>query len=66
MPLRIEELAARELISASTYHHRFRQHTTMSPLQDQEWLRLNGAKRLTRNKHFDVASAAIQVGNEMD
>ncbi|QQV54837.1 AraC family transcriptional regulator N-terminal domain-containing protein [Ralstonia syzygii subsp. celebesensis] len=63
-PLRIEELAARVQMSAPTFHHHFRQLTSMSPLQYQKWLRLNEAKRLMLNEHLDAASAAFKVGYE--
>jgi len=63
-PLRIDELAARVQMSAPTFHHHFRQLTAMSPLQYQKWLRLNEAKRLMLNEHFDAASAAFKVGYE--
>lgn len=62
--LRVEELAARVQMSAPTFHHHFRQLTSMSPLQYQKWLRLNEAKRLMLNEHMDAASAAFQVGYE--
>ncbi|MBN2266545.1 MAG: helix-turn-helix transcriptional regulator, partial [Candidatus Aminicenantes bacterium] len=45
-PLRIDTLAAQANMSASTFHHHFRQVTTMSPLQYLKWLRLNEARRL--------------------
>lgn len=64
VPLRIEELAARVRMSTPTFHHHFRQLTSMSPLQYQKWLRLNEAKRLMLNEHLDAASAAFQVGYE--
>lgn len=63
-PLRIDELAARAQMSASSLHHHFRQLTAMSPLQYQKWLRLNEAKRLMLNERLDAASAAFQVGYE--
>ncbi|WP_429513038.1 AraC family transcriptional regulator [Pseudomonas sp. BT76 TE3572] len=62
--LRIEELAARVQMSTPTFHHHFRQLTTMSPLQYQKWLRLNEARRLMLNEHQDVSSAAYKVGYE--
>lgn len=62
--LRVEELAAHVQMSAPTFHHHFRQLTSMSPLQYQKWLRLNEAKRLMLNEHLDAASAAFQVGYE--
>lgn len=63
-PLRIEELAARVQMSASTLHHHFRKLTAMSPLQYQKWLRLNEAKRLMLNDDLDATSAAFRVGYE--
>ena len=63
-PLRVEELAGRVHMSAPTFHHHFRQLTTMSPLQYQKWLRLNEARRLMLNEHLDAASASFQVGYE--
>ncbi|PQZ93182.1 MULTISPECIES: AraC family transcriptional regulator [Pseudomonas] len=62
--LRVEELAARVQMSAPTFHHHFRQLTTMSPLQYQKWLRLNEARRLMLNEHQDASSAAYKVGYE--
>jgi AraC-like DNA-binding protein len=63
-PLRIDELAKRVHMSASSLHHHFRQLTAMSPLQYQKWLRLNDARRLMLNDGFDAASAAFKVGYE--
>ncbi|NWB48877.1 AraC family transcriptional regulator [Pseudomonas gingeri] len=62
--LRIDELAARVQMSAPTFHHHFRQLTTMSPLQYQKWLRLNEARRLMLNEHLEVSRAAFAVGYE--
>jgi len=45
-PLRIDDLATQVNMSISTFHHRFRAVTAMSPLQYQKWLRLNEARRL--------------------
>jgi len=63
-PLRIEDLAARVQMSAPTFHHHFRQLTSMSPLQYQKTLRLNEAKRLMLNEQRSASSAAFQVGYE--
>lgn len=63
-PLRVEELAARVQMSAPTFHHHFRQLTTMSPLQYQKWLRLTEARRLMLNEQQDASSAAFKVGYE--
>jgi AraC-like DNA-binding protein len=64
LALRVDELAARVQMSTPTFHHHFRQLTTMSPLQYQKWLRLNEARRLMLNEHLDVSSAAFKVGYE--
>ena len=63
-PLRIDDLASRVQMSASSLHHHFRKLTAMSPLQYQKWMRLNEAKRLMLNDAFDATSAAFQVGYE--
>lgn len=63
-PLRVDDLAALVQMSTPTFHHHFRQLTTMSPLKYQKWLRLNEAKRLMLNEHLDASSAAFQVGYE--
>lgn len=63
-PLRIDELASRVQMSASSFHHHFRKLTAMSPLQYQKWLRLTEAKRLMLNEDLDATSAAFQVGYE--
>jgi AraC-like DNA-binding protein len=63
-PLRIDELASRVQMSASSFHHHFRKLTAMSPLQYQKWLRLNEAKRLMLNEDLDATSAAFHVGYE--
>lgn len=62
--LRIEELANLASMSSSTFHQRFRELTSMSPLQYQKWLRLNEAKRLMVNEDMDVSSASYRVGYE--
>jgi AraC-like DNA-binding protein len=63
-PLRIEKLAAQVYMSPSTFHHHFRELTTMSPLQYQKWLRLNEARRLMLTEKLDAATAAMEVGYE--
>lgn len=37
---------------------------TASPLRYQKWLRLNEARRLMLNEHYDVTTAAYAVGYE--
>ena len=63
-PLRIEELASRVQMSTPSFHRHFRQLAGMSPLQYQKWLRLNEARRLMLNEHYDVTTAAYAVGYE--
>ncbi|HET6554043.1 MAG TPA: AraC family transcriptional regulator [Dyella sp.] len=62
--LRIDELAARVNMSASSLHHHFRSITAMSPLQYQKQLRLHEARRLLLADQCDVATAAHRVGYE--
>ena len=47
-----------------SFHHHFRQLAGMSPLRYQKWLRLNEARRLMLNEHYDVTTAAYAVGYE--
>ncbi|WP_111636766.1 AraC family transcriptional regulator [Marinomonas shanghaiensis] len=63
-PFHIEELASHVQMSSTTLYHHFREHTAMSPLQYQKWLRLNEAQRLMLNENLDASSAAFQVGYE--
>lgn len=63
-PIRIEELAALASMSASTFHHHFRNLTAMSPLQYQKLLRLTEARRLMLAESQDATSAAFNVGYE--
>lgn len=63
-PLRVEELASEVRMSASTFHHHFRELTAMSPLQYQKWLRLNEARRLMLAEGLDASTAAYRVGYE--
>ncbi|WP_370456277.1 AraC family transcriptional regulator N-terminal domain-containing protein [Salinisphaera sp. Q1T1-3] len=62
--VRVEDLAGRARMSAPTFHHHFRQLTTMSPLQYQKQLRLDEARRLMLSERLDAASAAYRVGYE--
>ena len=61
-PLRMEQIASDLGMSVSSFHHRFKDVTAMSPLQYQKRLRLQEARRLMLNEHFDAASAAFHVG----
>jgi AraC-like DNA-binding protein len=51
-------------MSPSTLHQRFKQLTSMSPMQYQKQLRLQHARRLMLAEGLDAASAAHQVGYE--
>ena len=62
--LRVDDLAARAGMSASTFHHHFRSLTALSPLQFQKQLRLQEARRLMLAEHLDATTAAFQVGYE--
>jgi AraC-like DNA-binding protein len=63
-PLRVETLATKAGMSASTFHSHFRSMTALSPLQYQKQLRLQEARRLMLTNHFDAATAAFNVGYE--
>ncbi len=51
-------------MNTPTFHQHFRQLAGMSPLRYQKWLRLNEARRLMLNEHYDVTTAAYAVGYE--
>ncbi|SAI71547.1 araC family transcriptional regulator [Bordetella ansorpii] len=63
-PLRIEDLAQRVNMSASSLHHHFKSLTAMSPLQYQKQLRLHEARRLMLAEMLDAGTAAHRVGYE--
>ncbi len=63
-PIRVEALADRVQMGASTFHHHFRQLTGISPLQYQKWIRLNEARRLMLSENLDAAAASYRVGYE--
>lgn len=63
-PLSVDKLAERAQMSRSTYHHHFRDLTSMSPLQYQKKLRLTEARRLMLWESLDAAAAAYRVGYE--
>ncbi|RWN99281.1 AraC family transcriptional regulator [Mesorhizobium sp.] len=63
-PIRIEELAEAAGMSTSSFHQRFRQTTTLSPLQFQKQLRLIEARRQMLADGTSVSSAAYAVGYE--
>ncbi len=63
-PLRIEDLAQELGMSVSSFHHRFKAVTAMSPLQFQKQLRLQEARRLMLGEELDAMSAGYRVGYE--
>lgn len=63
-PLRVEELADLAGMAVSTFHHRFRALTSMSPLQYQKQLRLQAARGKMITEGIDAATAAFEVGYE--
>lgn len=64
MPVCMDELAGKAKMSPSSLYQHFRQHTGMSPLQYQKWLRLNEARRLMLNEDMDATTSAFEVGYE--
>jgi AraC-like DNA-binding protein len=62
--MRVEDLADRANMSASSFHHHFKQVTSMSPLQFQKQLRLLEARRLMLAENSDATNAAYRVGYE--
>jgi AraC-like DNA-binding protein len=63
-PLRVENLAEQASISPSSFHHHFKQVTSMSPLQYQKQLRLMEARRLMLAENYNAMTAADWVGYE--
>lgn len=60
----IEDLAGIAGMGVSTFHRRFQELTTMSPIQYQKHLRLHEARRLMLVEDEDAASSAVRVGYE--
>ena len=63
-PIKIEELAKITSMSVSSLHHKFKNVTTMGPLQYQKHLRLQEARRLLLIEDMDAATASFKVGYE--
>jgi AraC-like DNA-binding protein len=63
-PLRAEDLAEMAAMSVSAMQHRFRDLTSLSPLQFQKRLRLEEARRLMLVEDLDAGMAAMRVGYE--
>ena len=62
--MRVEDLARNASMSASSFHHHFKEVTSMSALQYQKQLRLLEARRLMLAEDYDATSAAYRVGYE--
>lgn len=63
-PLRVEELASQVHMAPSTFYRRFKEVTTLSPLQYHKHLRLYEAQRLMLAESRDATEAALAVGYE--
>jgi AraC-like DNA-binding protein len=51
-------------MSPSSFHHRFKEVTAMSPVQFQKQLRLHEARRLMLTEGLEASAAAHKVGYE--
>jgi len=58
----MEEMARELGMSVSSFHHHFKQVTSMSPLQFQKQLRLQEARCLMLGEDLDATSAGERVG----
>jgi AraC-like DNA-binding protein len=61
-PVTVDEMAASVHMSASLFHRRFKEVTTLSPLQYQKVLRLHEARRLMLFHNTDAGEACVRVG----
>jgi AraC-like DNA-binding protein len=62
--VQVDELAGNAHMSPSTFRQHFKAVAGMSPVQYQKQLRLQEARQLMLNQHFDAGRAALQVGYE--
>ena len=62
--LAIEDMAEQVYMAPSTFHHRFKEVTGVSPLQFQKRLRLHEAQQLMLLDNLDATSASERVGYE--
>ena len=60
--LRVEELAARATMSASSFHRHFRAVTSMTPIQYQKQIRLREARARLLAQPDDITGIAFAVG----
>lgn len=63
-PLIIDELAIHVNMATSSFHRKFKQLSSISPLQYQKRLRLYEAQRLMFSENRDANTAALAVGYE--
>ncbi len=63
-PMRVADLAEQASMSSSSFHHHFKQVTSMSPLQYQKQIRLLEARRLMLAESYNAITAADRVGYE--
>ncbi|EHI98997.1 transcriptional regulator, AraC family [Clostridium sp. DL-VIII] len=63
-PFTTLQLAKISNMSVSSLQHKFKEITTMGPLQYQKQLRLQEARRLMLTSSMDVTTAALEVGYE--
>jgi transcriptional regulator GlxA family with amidase domain len=63
-PLRVDDLAVRSQMSASTFRQHFRALTGVTPVQFQKQLRLQQARQLMLTQTLDAGTAAVRVGYE--
>lgn len=61
-PIRVEDLARMAAMGVSTFHHHFRELTSMSPLQYIKHVRLQAARQRMLGEGLDASSAAYAVG----
>ncbi|MBY9077556.1 AraC family transcriptional regulator [Paenibacillus sp. HN-1] len=63
-PFTVAELAKMSNMSISGLHHKFKEITTLGPLQYQKSIRLQEARRLMLSESMDATGAAREVGYE--
>lgn len=57
--MRVEDLARNANMSASSFHHHFKEVASMSPLQYQKQLRLLEARHLMLAEDYDVTKCCL-------
>ncbi|KAF0248508.1 MAG: Transcriptional regulator AraC family protein [bacterium] len=63
-PISIEDMADMATMSLSSFHHHFKEVTSMSPLQYQKRLRLLEARRIMLLEMSDATNTSYRVGYE--